>query len=378
MSAIMTHSTAGSVASLSKLIDELPQLPHDTDFGADINAAHQILFSGAPEAEKRKALLKWTGRWQPCLFGRLASHAEKGIAASKGLYAHLCWIDEDDISRGAEHVSSKIQRGRREWKDLAERGEASGFLIMFNSRRLAYAAPSKELVQLCIEVSNLYLIEHVPIQADVIYTEAVPLRNAEGKLELFKAGCNIFYAGAHRTRNHDRRLPGGLMFSMNSPGHYAQSLALRGLSTFDDALEFVRDTAFRSIGNGGLGAPEVESQSWHNKRIDTDITGVCPVRKLPSYVPENFDPTRYSALYHTDVLVPTDATCDGRLVRGSYEDNDELEIWSHLILDYITDKVFPPDHLNYGLFHGQPIDECNKYHNPWPARKASNTELFEY
>ncbi|WP_027345439.1 hypothetical protein [Hamadaea tsunoensis] len=364
--------------SLDSLIDDLPQLPADTDFGPDIDRANLILLSDADRAEKRAAFWKWCARFTPCLFGRLSSHADKGIAPSKGLTAYLLWLDDADLALGATHVSAEIQRGRREFKDLAERGEASGFLIMINSARLAYAAPGQELIDVCVELSNLYLTEHAPIQQDVIYTEAVPLRTAEGQLTLFKAGCNIFYGGAHRTRNHDRRVPGGLLFSMNSPGHYAQSMHLRGLMPkLEDAIEFVRDTAYRSIGNGGLGVDGVASQSWHNRLAE----GKCPVQhdgKLPGYVPKDFDPARYSALYHTDVLVPTDATRDGRDVTGvAYEETD-LEIWSHLILDYITDQRFPQDHLNYGLFHGHPTEDSNKYHNPWPARRAHNTELFEY
>ena len=366
-----------TVKPLAHIIADLPQLPNDMDFGADMNEAHQTLFSDeASEEQKRAALFSWTGRWQPCLFGRLASHQHKGQGATKGLGIDLCWIHEWEIAQDRDYIAAKIQRARRAWKDRAERGESSGFLIMFNSRKLAYAKPSKQLLDVCIELSNLYLVEHAPIKVDVIYTEAVPLRRADGVLTLFKAGCNIFYAGAHRTVNHDRRLPGGLMFSMNSPGHFANSLVLRGIrGDFGDAVDFVRETAFRSIGNGGIGCPHMPSASWHNQSDDT--AGTVPDRRRPAYIPDNFDPSRYSAVYHTDVLVPTAVTTDDRTVHRSYQEVD-AEVWEYLILDYITTQEFPVDHVNHGLFYGQPIEDCGKYHNPWPARVAHNQELFEY
>lgn len=376
MTAIIEASADQPVATtLLDIIDRLPQLPPGTSLGADIDRANEILLDPlADEQTKRDTLLHWIGRRQPCLFGRLAAHEHRGVGASQGLGAHLCWIGEQDLARGSGHVSAKIQHDRRAWKDRATRGEASGFLIMINSPRLALAAPGPELVRIGLALSDLYLVEHAPIEPDVIYTEAVPLRRPDGQLTLFKAGCNIFYGGAHRTVNHDRRFPGGLFFSMNSPGHYANSLVTRGLRPdLEQAIDFVRETAFRSIGNGGIGHEGASSTSWHNTG-EVPAEG-CPVRKRPAYVPANFDPHRYSATYHTDVLVPTDVTLDGRLSDGP---DTDTEIWRHLILDYITAERFPVDHVNYGLFNGHPIDDCDKYHNPWPSRVARNEELFQY
>lgn len=362
---------------LADIISALPQLPDDYDFGEDINQVQETLLAAdVSEEDKRVALFSWTGRRQPCLFGRLASHAGKGEAASKGLGIDLVWIHEWELGLDRDYIAAKIQTARRRWKDRAERGESSGFLIMFNSRKLAYAKPSKELVDLCIELSNLYLVEHAPIVPDVIYTEAVPLRREDGQLTIFKSGVNIFYAGAHRTINHDRRLPGGLMFSMNAVGHYANSMVMRGVKDdFAEAVEFVRETAFRSIGNGGIGCPHLESASWHNEAdpAERDV----PDRKRPAYIPENFDPTRYSAMYHTDVLVPTAVTTDDRLVEKSYSEVD-AEVWEHLVLDYFLTEEFPVGHINYGMFHGRPVDDCAKYHNPWPPLVAHNDESFKY
>jgi hypothetical protein len=135
----------------------------------------------------------------------------------------------------------------------------------------------------------------------------------------------------------------------------------------------VRETAFRSIGNGGIGHPETVSTSWHNTAADRP-TGV-PERKRPAYVPSNFDPERYSATYHTDVLVPTEVTLDGRLVDGRGPDT---EVWPYLLLDYISAAEFTSESFNYALFHGHPVEDCDKYHNPWGARVAHNKSSFQY
>ncbi|MFT4277758.1 MAG: hypothetical protein QM576_15515 [Rhodopseudomonas sp.] len=85
---------------------------------------------------------------------------------------------------------------------------------MFNGSRLAHLKPGASLLAICEKIGNLYLVEHAPIERDVVYTESIPLRNSG--VGLFKAGINIFYPSAHRTRNHDRRIPGGIMISINS------------------------------------------------------------------------------------------------------------------------------------------------------------------
>ena len=61
--------------------------------------------------------------------------------------------------------------------------------------------------------------ECYPIKEDVIYTESVTFQDKDG-LKIYKAGVNVCYSSAHRTRNHDRRIPGGILISVNAPGHF--------------------------------------------------------------------------------------------------------------------------------------------------------------
>lgn len=355
---------------LYRLIDDLDVHEPDVSLGPDIDMAHQTILDPCSSKQVRsQAFFDWASRNQPCLFGRLGSKGLRGIGID------ICWLDETDIRLGDAYIATKIQRARRQWKDSTTQGLSHGFLIMFNDPRLAYARPGKKLLQVCERISDLYLVEHAPVERDVIYTEAMPLRRG-ADFSLFKAGINLFYPSAHRTLNHDRRIPGGVMISVNSPGHLANSLVVRGhVPSLGSAVEVVLDIALRSIGNGGIGHADATSASWHN--IETDPVALeqrCPLKRLPSYVPANHSRRFYSALYHTDVLVPTDVTVNDTID----PDRSSAEVWPWLIIDYITEQEFPEDHVNYGLFHGRPIPEEARYHNPWPPRRAYNSPLANY
>ena len=354
--------------SLNDLLDRAEKHAPDTSYGDDIDTANAVLLDPQKSHEERHAaFLAWASRYQPCLFGRLGSREMQGIGID------MCWIDEDEIALGDDFVSRKIQRTRQEWKERAAAGIAHGFLIMFNGPRLARLKPGTDLLEICEKIANLYLVEHAPIKRDVIYTESVPLRGSG--LSVFKAGINIFYPSAHRTRNHDRRIPGGLVISVNSPGHWANSLVMRGLvPSLDDAVTKVMEITLRSIGNGGIGHDSMPSVSWHNVENDPDcLAQRRKLSKLPHYVPDNHSQRAYSALYHTDVLVPTDVTIDGTID----PDISACEHWSHLIIDYISEQEHAQDHINYALFHGHPIPDEALYHNPWSPRRAVNSPRSE-
>jgi hypothetical protein len=367
---IQIHTEA---ISLCTLLEELPQYPENHDFGLDINKANQILLSEEFDiSEKVQCLFDWFGRNQPCLFGRMSAFD------SKGLSVNICWITENEIALGDLYLYRKIQAARRAWKDRCEKGESHGFLVFFNSNKLTYAKPSIELLDVCKHVSDLYFVEYAPTEADVIYTEAVPLRNTEGKLSVFKAGANIFYSGSHRTRNHDRRIPGGLMISINSVGHYANSLILRGLtSSLSEAVEYVLNIAWRSIGNGGIGDEKMHSTTWHNHE-SLRPSSECPMKLRPNYIPIDFSIKNYSGLYHTDVLSPISVTVDSMEINeldGNYKD---FEVWKELGFDYLTEHHFKQWESNYGFFHGHPVCDEAKYHNPWvPVRVYNKSGLTE-
>jgi len=235
---IKVKSTEIRKESLSQVINRLEVYEEEMSLGKDIDDASQAIGSfSLNENERHELLLNWLGRWQPCLFGRMG--AKKGANVTYD----ICWINQVDIEKGDSYVSEKIQVARRKWKDRAYEGLASGFLIAFQHKRLVRAKPSEALLDACQRASELYIVENSPLQRDTIYTEAIPLRVRSGT-GLFKAGINIFYPGAHRTLNHDRRVPVGLLISVNSPGHLANSLVMRGLMpSLKDSVRWIYETA---------------------------------------------------------------------------------------------------------------------------------------
>jgi hypothetical protein len=368
---------------LTDLLDALPLRPRDHGFGADIDRAHRVLLDpDAAEPQKEAELRRWLALYQPCLFGRLAARQGAGTAASKGLGFEIVWIADRDLDLGEEHVAARIQAGRRAWKERAERGESSALLIFFNSERLALARPGAELREAARRLAELYLVEFGRVDGDVVYTEAVPLRHPDGRLHVYKASTQLFYTGAHLMRNHDRRIPGGMVISMNGPGHLARSLALRRVTPdYPRAVEFVRSTAMRSIGNGGIGHPAALSSSWHNRLDAPHATGgECPVpspRTAPSRraALEQVDHDRFSAVYQIDVLIQSDVLGETDPRPQAHRPED---VWPQLHLEYISTRMTTPDEPDHGWFNGVPIDECALYHNPWPPYRAQNSADFDY
>ncbi|SDI16784.1 hypothetical protein SAMN05192558_101330 [Actinokineospora alba] len=175
-------------------------------------------------------------------------------------------------------------------------------------------------MRVAADLASLYLVEWTPVRPDVIYTEAIPLRGSDGIARLFKGSVQLFHTGAHLRRHHDRRMPGGLLISVNGPGHYANALVVRGLyETLTDASTFVRRMAARSIGAGGLGSDDALSTTWHR---DT-----CPADR---------DTARwFSAAYHLDVFV-------------------------------------------HGWFHGAAIADHAMHDNPWPPVIPVDAADFNY
>jgi hypothetical protein len=347
-----------TTTDLEVMLASIPGAPVPAGQGPDIDDANVVLLDPAIEDETKIARFrKWASRFQPCMFGRLGA---KGL---RGIRYDICWINRAELVRGSSYVAHKIQQARRAWKGRAADGHSHGFLVMFNAPELAFVKPGPQLVELCLALSNLYLAEHAPISIDTIYNESVPFNAADGTTACLKGGINLFYGSAHRTSNHDRRIPGGIMVSVNSPGLLAHSLVKRGLAAdLKSALDAIRALAWASIGNGGLsrGKNNEHSCSWHN--IDAvRPPGECPMKHRPVHVPGNFDTRQYSALYHTDVLVPNTVMMDGTQDRP----RSDFKVWSHLDLEYLT--------AHFGFVHGQNIDRQVRHRHAWvpqPARDA--------
>jgi len=353
--------------SFKEMIARLHLYSDEWSLGKDINLANDEIFSSSSHEEIEQCFRKWAARFQPCLFGRIASRSANGV------FYDFCIVDESDIEQGDMHLLNKIQGARRTWKERALNCGPSALLILFKHKALTRAKPGEQILNICQKVSNLYFVEHAPVSSDVIYTEAVPLKINE-EINIFKAGVNVFYSGAHQTLNHDRRVPGGILISINSPGHLANTLVLNGHhSGISDALRFVYETAMHSVGNGGYGWDH-GSATWHNVLMPDEVRNSALIlRKCPHHIPENYDGTSYSSLYHTDVLIPSDVTVN----ESGHSAINTAEVWKWLSMDYIShddvtgsamDEWFAPDK----------ISEEAIYHNPWRPLRAINSKEFIY
>ena len=332
-------------------------------YGPDIDEINRQLFATTNKIEKKEILLSWAKKYQPCILGRLGSSRKRGIQIS------VIVVDEQDIAKGDEYLEQYLRRCRREWKDECARGESDAVLYFLNVEKLSRIPPSARLLEIFTRFSDLIFHEFGPIRPDVIYTEAAPLTVNE-KLYLFKAGINIFHTTAHLTSNHDRRIPGGAVISINAVGHYANNPVSKGVfKNVDEAVDDIRRLAWQSIGNGGISAPGAATTSWHN----IDPKNTCPFGLRPSTVPENFSIANYTARYHTDILIPRRLT----EVPTSLGD-PTIEDWKWLTIEYFTARQYELGSIDFGMFHGYPVDHEAIYFNPFPPIRAVNSPDLIY
>ena len=355
------NGTGPATAELPEILSTLGRYSEAISLGADIDAANVALLDPTIDPEAKKMQFRqWARRHQPCLFGRLGA---KGAA---GVHYDICWIDHATLGRGSKWVSQTIQQAREDWKKRTVQGLSHGFLIMFNAPELAFLRNGPQLLETCRKLCDLFLVEHAPVAPDTIYTESVPFQLASGEIICLRGGINVFHGSAHRTRNHDRRVPGGILISVNSPGLLAHSLVKRGLAPdLEGALDRVRNIAWASIGNGGasLGKHGASSCSWHNTDPGRS-PGQCPMKHRPAHVPEDFSSDFYSARYHTDVLLPSSVMLDQRQDLPRESD----EVWPMLDFEYISAHKYDEDHENHGFVHGNPVEPELMHRHRWDPR----------
>jgi hypothetical protein len=345
---------------MSQIRELLSGLPRSTltEYGQDIDAAHETLLRDGDRAAKRTALLAWLARWQPCVFGRIAARP----GADAGL--DVCIVDATDLDRGWEHVGQRVQQARHAWKDHALDGRTSSLQVLFTCPELAGAAPSAAMLELLCQLVGVYLPERAPIHPDRLYLDSLPLRRRDGAIEMFLANVTVFFAGAHLTAFHDHRAPGGVLLNINAIGHHTAAMTDRGRRESPAAvLERMHATALRSVGNGGIGHPERLASTWH---LDKDEQPLPPHRTgRPAQVPDGVDPQRYGGRYHVDVAVPSLFADPTPMTPADQYQNG----WTNM-LDYFTEERLPPYH-HPALMHGCPVSAEHTQTNLWPPGDRS-------
>jgi|ERR1700722_11438124 len=286
------------------------------------------------EAQKLDALSAWLRNGQPCIFGK--------IAAGRDLI-EFCLLDEDDLSATDSEIQAKIQAARTKWKVAAWQGEKSGFVIVATSPRICEAQPDENLMNLAIRLFSLYLVEEEDIREDSVYQDNVFLYDYPPTRwgRAFGVGANFFGVQGDKRWWHDHRIPGGIGFSMNSPGHmvgageqrvrylegHKRALEEDGLSPQSkklmalrreledlrknniDSLEQVLRYSMLTIMNASEQSDSQKGQTWQKATslLRKERGSGCPFASI-----ENdgklgpFDCNTYLGWYHTDYSIPSD------------------------------------------------------------------------
>ncbi|HEY5074312.1 MAG TPA: hypothetical protein VII34_06400 [Pyrinomonadaceae bacterium] len=216
-----------------------------------------------------------------------------------------------------EAIREKIQHARRRWRSKAFAGDASGFIVLAVSERIAKAVPDEIVKAIAKRLCLLYLGEDTE---DKILLEDVFLR-VPGKHDAeihWKGGVNYFCAQGDQRWWHDHRIPGGLAFSVNSVGHLVRSFQIArsaeemweraGLSaeewsnfkvsTLGQALVYAMQTI-----NGAA-----ETISGKATKLLKADRADSPALKCPVDLPRNLadrDCAEYFGYYHTDFTIPS-------------------------------------------------------------------------
>jgi hypothetical protein len=219
----------------------LSRLSRDTwrdsnSYSADLQSCSEVLLNPANSlGSKEKAILGWLSKFgnQPCSFGRTAASLPDPLIS-------ICLLTNADLEGTDASIKSKIQAEKERWKGAAKRAERSAFLLLATSRTIYEAAPDQHLMALCQRLLALYLNKGTT-SPDRIYQEWIALEETPrpGRRQLFRANVDGFAAQGDQRWWNDHRIPGGVAFTINSPGHMIQACQRQAktLAAFEKALK---------------------------------------------------------------------------------------------------------------------------------------------
>jgi hypothetical protein len=278
----------------------------------------RLLNRSRSDAEHADSLREWLRKYQPCIFGR--------IAAGDPDLVSFCILTERDLVKNDQAISDKIQRYRRNWKRQAYSGNKSAFVVAALLPVITSERPDKALLDLAMRLCELYLLKE-DIRPDEILLDRIPLETTSKPRQYreWDTGVNFFSPQGDRRWWHDHRIPGGIVFSVNSVGHMAKSGARRNLiAQFEhgervpvgvrgklkiDSLGTALIYAMRTIANAQSTLSGKATCLVDLSKDEFEIAEPrCPVR-LDEFLPPNLakkDYRKYKGWYHTDVTIPSD------------------------------------------------------------------------
>lgn len=280
-------------------------------FSDEVEEAASALLSTSDEGKLSAVLGAWLGKYQPCLFGKMAARLG-GLS--------YCFLSEADLNESDGHVREKIQEARRAWRKKAFAGDASGFVILALSKKLSYAVPNETVKSIAKRLCYLYLGRD---DTDEILLEDVFLRvpGKEDAVIHWRAGVNYFSAHGDKRWWRDHRIPGGIAFSTNSVGHLVKSYELgRSAEEMWEKLGLPKEEwpdfkvnslgtalklAMQTINGASDAASGKATLLLPGDREGANPRGLkCPLDLPPNLRDKDF--CDYFGYYHTDVTLPAE------------------------------------------------------------------------
>jgi hypothetical protein len=277
-------------------------------FSEDIATCHAVLFDPhRTRREKSEALVCWLANSQPCLFGRM--EARQGRLA-------FCLLTENDLETSDQNIRQLIEEARTDWRRLGLDGKSHGFLIAVISPAIARARPGPDLRGLALKLCHLYLGEAV---SDIVLHDSLILDLDQAGMERrsWKVGVNFFSAQGDGRWWHDHRIPGGIVFSMNSVGHMARAKAESDIRKDAERAKrcdevpreklvyWALPTAMKTIGPPQEGSLR---GTWLAPHGSFEQDREPPTfEQRPRYFGDlaRFSENRYKGRYHTDQTIPS-------------------------------------------------------------------------
>jgi hypothetical protein len=221
--------------TLAELHDRLESDPirDEIGFDADFETIQKRLLVATSDTAREELLGSWLGKYQPCLFGKLA--------AKRGLLGYS-FLTERTIMDGDDAVRAHIRADKLQWRRDAARGRKSGFVVLAISERLATARPDAALRSFAQRLAELYFnIEEAPLDSILLDFAALEVPGRDGPYVIsWHAGVNVFAAAGDGRWWQDHRIPAGLAFSVNSVGHMVGSAEVaNALTQFNETLKLV-------------------------------------------------------------------------------------------------------------------------------------------
>jgi hypothetical protein len=217
--------------SFEQLLQQLSldQWRETSGFSRDIEAAQKIIWSNVSQDDRVRALNEWIALYQPCIFAR--------YAARKGYLDYLI-VSEDDLLDGKDRIYELMVSARNNWLRNAFRGIKIGFVLLVSSPTIAMAIPDDAVSMLAMNVCSLFLEREIDVDTPVLDQIYLPHPKDRSLALCWDTPLNFFSAHGDKRWWSDRRIPGGIGFSLNSVGHAVAT----GLLNASDGIQWAVQT----------------------------------------------------------------------------------------------------------------------------------------